>query len=94
MELTIFGTQFDLGQIVITHEARNELPLDEVCLALERHMDGDWGELDSFDQEQNDAALINGDRLMSRYESQNGTVFWIITEGDRSVTTVLLPREY
>jgi hypothetical protein len=94
MTLTVFGSQFDLGQIVITRHALNEIPMEVVGVALERHMNGDWGELNSFDCEQNDLALINGDRLFSRYESPSGTVFWIITEADRSVTTVLLPSDY
>ena len=94
MKLTVFGSQFNLGQIVITRHALNELSMDEVGVALERHMNGDWGELNSLDRDQNDLALIEGGRLMSRYESEGGIVFWIITEHDRSATTILLPSDY
>ena len=61
---------------------------------LVRHMNGDWGELDEFDREQNERAVGHGGRLMSRYSTRSGTVFWIITEHDRSYTTILLPMEY
>lgn len=94
MKLKEFKNQFDLGQIVITRQALNVLPLDMVYLGLERHVNGDWGDLDSFDQDQNDLALTEGGRLMSRYESADGVVFWIITEHDRAITTVLLPSDY
>ena len=47
-----------------------------------------------FDREQNERAVGHGGRLMSRYSTRSGTVFWIITEHDRSVTTILLPMEY
>jgi len=95
MTQTVLGNQFDLGQIVITRHALNELSEEEVGVALERHLSGDWGELNSFDWEQNELALINGNaRLFSVYKNQAGTVFWIITEHDRSVTTVLLPSDY
>jgi|JI10StandDraft_1071094.scaffolds.fasta_scaffold993463_2 hypothetical protein len=94
MTLIVFGSQFKLGQIVITRHALNELSRDEVRLGLRRHMNGDWGELNSFDREQNDLALIEGGRLMSRYEAEGGMVFWIITEHDRSATTILLPSDY
>lgn len=95
MTLTVLGSQFDLGQIVITRHALNELSMDVVGVALERHMSGDWGELNVFDWEQNELALINGNaRLFSVYKAPTGSVFWIITEHDRSVTTVLLPSDY
>lgn len=62
--------------------------------ALSRHITGDWGEVDAEDKRANDQSLIDGSRLLSAYRSQDGTKFWIITEADRSVTTVLLPEEY
>ena len=62
--------------------------------ALARHVAGDWGELDDEDRRRNDAAAEHGFRLLSRYSTTSSTVFWIITEHDRSETTILLPHEY
>ncbi|MBN0941390.1 hypothetical protein JTM36_34820, partial [Pseudomonas aeruginosa] len=62
---------------------------------LRRHLGGDWGDLDDSDRRQNDAALKSGeDRLFPSYEVTPGLKIWIITEWDRSVTTLLLPNEY
>lgn len=94
MTLKVFGNRFPVGALVITRGAWDELPQDEVWYSLVRHMDGDWGDLVESDREQNDKAVDNGGRLMSRYSTRSGTVFWIITEYDRSVTTILLPLEY
>ena len=93
MSITVFGNRFNVGELVITQGAC-ELPQDEVWYSLVRHMNGDWGDLDDFDRGENDVALDYGRRLMSRYSTRSGTVFWIITEYDRSVTTILLPMEY
>jgi hypothetical protein len=60
---------------------------------IARHAAGDWGELCAFDRRQNEIALRDGYRVLSSYEVPTGRV-WIITEADRSVTTVLLPEEY
>jgi hypothetical protein len=60
---------------------------------LVRHASGDWGELCAFDRRQNEIALRDGYRVLSSYEVPTGRV-WIITEVDRSVTTILLPEEY
>jgi len=59
-----------------------------------RHQSGDWGNLDSEDRNSNDQALARGGRIFSAYNATDGTKFWIITEADRSVTTVLLPEDY
>ncbi len=62
---------------------------------LRRHLSGDWGDLDEGDRRQNDAALTSGeDRLFSSYQVTRDLKLWIITEWDRSVTTLLLPSEY
>ena len=53
-----------------------------------------WGDLDPEDRQANDLSLKDGSRLLSAYHSKDGTKFWIITEADRSVTTVLLPGDY
>ncbi len=62
---------------------------------LRRHLHGDWGDLCDDDRQLNDAALKSGeDRLFSSYQVTPGLKLWIITEWDRSVTTLLLPSEY
>lgn len=60
---------------------------------LARHATGDWGDLCAFDRRQNEIALRDGHRVLSSYDAPAGRV-WIITEADRSVTTILLPEEY
>lgn len=85
--------KFPLGQLVITSNASGQLALDEVQAGLKRHASGDWGEVCRDDAALNDAGLKAGDRLLSVYLSGD-TKFWIITEADRSVTTVLMPDDY
>jgi hypothetical protein len=58
-----------------------------------RHATGDWGDLCAFDRRQNEIALREGYRVLSSYETPAGHV-WVITEADRSVTTILLPENY
>jgi hypothetical protein len=70
------------------------LPPDEVLLAVARHARGDWGEVPPEDQVANERALARRCRLLSAYRARDGTRFWIITEADRSVTTILLPEDY
>ena len=85
--------KFSLGQVVITPNALGKLKSDDILNALNRHILGDWGELDDEDRQTNDEALQSGDRLLSAYRS-DGTKCWIITESSRMVTTVLLPEDY
>ena len=66
----------------------------EVLTALRRHLAADWGEVDEHDRRENDFSLEKGFRLLSVYHAADGTAFWVITEADRSHTTVLLPAEY
>jgi len=87
-------TLFPLGQTVITPGALAALSPADVLTAIERHASGDWGNLDVEDRKANDQALVAGERLFSAYYSSAGEKFWIITEHDRSRTTVLLPEEY
>jgi hypothetical protein len=61
---------------------------------LLRHLRGDWGDVSPGDARLNDQALIHGDRLLSSYGIGGDERIWIITEADRSATTVLLPSEY
>jgi hypothetical protein len=60
---------------------------------LARHATGDWGDLCAFDRRQNEIALRDGYRVLSSYDVAEKSV-WIITESDRSITTILLPEEY
>jgi hypothetical protein len=61
---------------------------------LQRHLAGDWGELDEHDCRENELSLEHGWRILSSYRLSDGTKIWIITEADLSVTTHLLPEEY
>ena len=94
MTLIIFGRLFSLGEVVITPSANEVLSNRDVNSGLIRHMDGDWGDLVAEDKELNDDALLNGERLMSEYRTSTGVRYWIITEWDRSQTTILLPNDY
>ena len=87
-------SKFALGHIVATPNALSQLTKDDTFRGLERHRVGDWGELCPEDRTSNDHALAHGGRLFSRYQSENDIVFWIITEADRSATTILLPEDY
>ena len=88
------ATRFPLGQIVITQGALSVLTAKDAMLGLRRHSKADWGDVCPEDAQLNDAALNDGTRLLSAYKSSDGIRYWIITEADRSVTTVLLPEEY
>jgi len=94
MTMIIAGGRFPAGQVVITRGALAELPQDEAIKGLLRHLSGDWGDLDEHDWKENEAALEHGFRLFSSYATPRGTKFYVITEHDRSVTTILLPEEY
>lgn len=86
---------FALGQTLATPgalttlEALNASPL----AILSRHQSGDWGDLESEDKQSNEAALLNGGRIFSAYQF-DAERLWVITEADRSATTILLPEEY
>ena len=71
-------------------DASGESPLT----FLQRHLAGDWGDVDEHDRRENELSLQYGWRLLSSYTLSTGVKFWIITEADRSVTTFLLPSEY
>ena len=87
--------KFRLGRLsVAIWRNKTKQGTDEVLNALGRHAHGDWGEVNEEDWEENEFSLREGFRLLSSYRSQNETKFWVITEHDRSVTTVLLPEEY
>lgn len=89
-------SRFALGQIVATPGAlgamgaAGQLPLE----LLSRHVQGDWGDISEEDCLENEQSLNDGRRLLSAYRLRDGTRIWIITEADRSSTTILLPEEY
>lgn len=85
---------FQLGALYITTPASVELDPEDVLKCLERHARCDWGELCEEDREENELSLREGFRLLFSYTGRNGVNFWIITEADRSSTTVLLPDDY
>lgn len=88
--------RFALGQTFITPGAEEALELagQTAIEFLRRHISGDWGELSDDDIKENEFSLAQGFRLLSRYETTKGERIWIITEADRSATTILLPIEY
>ena len=85
---------FPLGHVVMTSNAANTLPPEDIAAGLRRHAQGDWGDVDDHDRAENELSLKQGFRLLSVYHTGDGTKFWIITEADRSATTVLLPEDY
>lgn len=89
-----FTQKIELGQVLITPGARDDLNLKDVASSLILHASGDWGDVCEEDKAINEEAVEHGDRILSAYHDRNGIKFWIITEWDRSATTVLLPDEY
>ena len=83
-----------LGNVVITRNALDVLDQGSVLEALRRHTRCDWGELCLEDIAVNNRALEEGNRLLSAYQDSRQVKFWIITEWDRSATTILLPEDY
>ena len=87
---------FPLGQVVATPgaleglEQAGQLPAE----LLERHVTGDWGDLPEDDKQENDLSVKQGFRILSAYNLEGGTRLWVITEADRSTTTILRPDEY
>jgi hypothetical protein len=94
MSLKYEDVKFPLGRTVITVPALAKLTPDDIDKAITRHVAGDWGDVDDDDRRENELSLKKGFRLFSVYHAHDGTKFWIITEADRSATTVLLPEDY
>ena len=87
---TLAHIKFFPGKIVIAPAALKLLSAEDIRQALNAHVNGDWGDLGKEDCEENNQALERGRRILSVYHNSNGTIFWIITEADRSVTNVFL----
>jgi hypothetical protein len=92
---TVEGT-FALGRLFATPGVIRAVVVagDDLFAHLALHARGDWGDVDAEDWRANDQALVGGARVLSAYCLRDGTKVWIITEADRSATTVLLPDEY
>ena len=91
--------KFSLGQLVMTRGVHSKIKEDVdfavgVLDAFERYRNCDWGDLCSEDKAENEKSLRNGERIFAPYNIGNEKKLWIITEWDRSVTTLLLPEEY
>ena len=87
--------RFSLGQLVATPGALDALETtgEDALNFIARHLTGDWGDLDDEDKQENEFSVENDLRILSVYQLNDGTKIWIITEADRSVTTILLPSE-
>ncbi len=88
--------RFSLGLVVATPGALAALEEagDDSFYYLARHVMGNWGEVCEEDGEANDRALSEGTRILSAFRTSRGVRLWIVTEADRSATTLLLPEEY
>ena len=91
-----------MGQVVMTRNFKDQAEeavgpaetADRIAQMIRRHGTGDWGDLSADDVAANSEALKDGDRLLSSYSDVFDFKVWVITEADRSVTTILLPSDY
>ena len=92
-------SRFQLGRVVLTPNAQ-EIDSARLRACLARHAAGDWGEVTESDRRENECSIVEGARLWSAFaidptrEAGDDNKFWIITEADRSATTILLPEDY
>ena len=90
-------SKFELGRVVMTRGVADWVeqnpPYRNLYPLLDKHIQGDWGEVDDEDKQTNNEALELGNRVLSAY-TLDGEKLWIITEWDRSITTILFPSEY
>lgn len=93
---TLPGARLPLGRLLATPAAINALQTADVSIfaLVNRHARGDWGDVSAEDRQHNDLAAIAGERVLSSYSLPNGQTVWLITECDRSITTILLPEDY
>ena len=91
---TIIESKFDFGRVVATTTLANYCEKKGMLPYLIRHANGDWGDVCKEDWKSNDEALKNGERLLSEYKLPDDRRIWIITEWDRSATTLLFPEDY
>ena len=87
--------KFDLGKLFMTKGVAENCHYEDLFECVKKHSVGDWGNLCEEDKQLNDSAVVDGGRILSAYEiGENKVKIWIITEADRSYTTILLPEEY
>lgn len=96
MTANTITARFKLGQTLITRGAQGALKEagQSPHEFLQRHERGDWGEVSEDDQQENEISVKEGFRILSAYCTSKGKRVWVITEADRSATTILLPDEY
>ncbi|HEY3569941.1 MAG TPA: hypothetical protein VGP73_18550 [Thermoanaerobaculia bacterium] len=89
-------TLFPLGRLLATPGALEALSEAKqgADVFIRKHQEGEWGDLSLEDKAANTLALVTGERILSKYQTGKGVKLWIITEADRSATTLLLPDEY
>ena len=92
--MTTLTQLFPLGNIYQTPGVMEAIPPEDVAQALARHQSGDWGDLGEADKQENELSVEQGFRILSAYTTSAGDTIWILTEADRSATTILLPEEY
>lgn len=95
-EIVLTESKFHLGEIISTTQLFVYCEKNRFALFsyLARYANGDWGDVCKEDWKSNDEALKNGLRLISEYKLPDGRRIWIITEWDRSATTLLFPEDY
>ena len=86
--------RFHPGRIVATPGALEAFTDEQISTCIRRHLGGDWGDLCEEDKDLNEQAVVSDCRIMSSYVFPDDKKLWIITEADRSSTTLLLPEEY
>ena len=88
--------RFSLGRVVATPGALRALEKAEQLPEefLDRHVNGDWGDVPEADKQENEVAIEQGFRILSAYTTSAGDRIWVLTEADRSATMILLPEEY
>lgn len=86
--------RFQPGTVVATVGALHVATHAQIHALLQRHLAGDWGDVDAEDAKANERALKWGERILSSYKLPSGEKLWLLTEADRSATTVLTPGEY
>ena len=88
--------RFDLGTLLATPGALEALEDSGQAPVefLARHANSDWGDVDAADAAENELSVAEGFRILSAYKTSKGVKLWVITEADRSATTILLPDEY
>ena len=90
---------FEMGGLFLTAGVNNRISEEVrfemfVINCIKRHLSGDWGNLGEGDKKENELSLKKGFRLLSSYKYKDEIKIWIITESDRSATTILFPEEY